>query len=64
MTCITAGDGEDYCDGPFVGFCPSEKEQREFNGAVALTETSRVIATGVCACRTPLQVTLYTPPHV
>lgn len=61
MTCITAGDGNNYCDGEYIGFCPSQKEQCEFDGKVSLTETDRVIATGLCACRTPLQVTLYTP---
>ena len=64
MTCITGADGVDYCDGTYVGFCPSEKKQVEYAGTVRLTETSRIVADGVCSCLCPLEVAVFSPSPV
>lgn len=60
MTCIRGG-AFDYCDGTYVGFCASQKEQMEFDGTVSMTDTGRIVASGRCSCREPVTVTLYTP---
>lgn len=63
MACITSADGQQFCDGPYTGFCSREKAKRGFDGLVAMTETGRIVATGPCSqCRTSITVTLYTPP--
>jgi hypothetical protein len=62
MACITAGSGQEFCDGEYVGFCVREKTKNGFPGVVSLTATGRIIATGPCeSCRTTITATLYTP---
>lgn len=65
MSCVLADDGNEYCDGTYTGFCSHEKRQRSFYGAVSLTATGRILATGPCdVCRSPITAVLYSPPVV
>lgn len=63
MACVLGGDGNEYCDGTYTGFCSREKAQREFSGVVSLTSTGRILATGPCGvCRTLITAAVYSPP--
>lgn len=65
MACVVGQDGNEYCDGDYIGFCSHEKAQRSFYGVVTLSTTGRILATGPCdVCRTPITKVLYSPPVV